>query len=282
MAKYEKLLKNLGLKLGEFKTKALQFKSTLKPKMPAGYKMKALPSRPTYRANGPSGSTGSSGQHNNVGIAPASAKNPKNVAQQIKNPEVKQDAMKQAKSLVKYLPNGQWVLQKKDDLDNQHHPRYKPWRVKYIQHSSDGEPDYIRVDPKNPHHVTLWNHLMRQNRHKIDSPNWNKEERKVAQLAWNAGIDYDKSSSEESGPTGDPMGNKSALHIQYSVEHPRFIEQHNQTRKQLIARNAHKHPQYPVGLGKDKYHGKPSGRDIAIMKDNGDYLTPQYDGKKNI
>ena len=42
--------------------------------------------------------------------APASAKNPVKVAQQIKDPSTKKIAVKQAKSLVKFDKNGQWSL----------------------------------------------------------------------------------------------------------------------------------------------------------------------------
>lgn len=42
--------------------------------------------------------------------APASTKNPVDVAQQIKEPKIKKVAVKQAKSLVKFEKNGQWSL----------------------------------------------------------------------------------------------------------------------------------------------------------------------------
>jgi hypothetical protein len=105
MARFEELLKKMDLKLKEFKTNALKFKPTLKPKVSAGHKLKPLPSRPKY------GNRRSVNQPK-TGIAPVSNKNPKNVAQQIKNPEAKKDALQRAKSLVKYFPNGQWILEK--------------------------------------------------------------------------------------------------------------------------------------------------------------------------
>ncbi len=101
----DELLKNLGVKLDNIKTKALQFNGTMRPKMPAGYKLKPLPSRPKHGYGAPN-------KTKIPGSGPRSKKNPVKQAQQIKDKGQKKEAMSQAKSLVKFLPNGQWTLVK--------------------------------------------------------------------------------------------------------------------------------------------------------------------------
>lgn len=103
----DQLLKNLGVKLNNIKTKALQFKPINRVKMPAGYKLKPLPSRPKHGTGAPKASK-------IPGSGPQSGKNPVKQAEQIKDRGQKKEAMSQAKSLVKFLPNGQWTLSKID------------------------------------------------------------------------------------------------------------------------------------------------------------------------
>ena len=101
----DELLKNLGVKLDNIKTKALKFKPTMRPKMKAGYKLKPLPSKPKHGFGTPKASKV-------PGSGPQSKKNPIKQAQQISDKGQKKEAMSQAKSLVKFLPNGQWTLVK--------------------------------------------------------------------------------------------------------------------------------------------------------------------------
>ncbi len=103
MVKVEKLLKNLANRLKGIKTTALQFKSNHKAKMPSGYKLKPLPGRPTHNSK--------MSTSNGAGTGPASTKNPMKVAQQVKG-DAKPEAVARAKSLIKFLPNGQWQLKK--------------------------------------------------------------------------------------------------------------------------------------------------------------------------
>jgi len=99
----DELLKNLGIKLDNIKTKALHFNSNIRPKVAAGYKLKPLPSKPKH-------GTGTPKTSKMPGSGPRSKKNPMKQAQQVKDKGQRREAKIQAKSLVKYLPNGQWTL----------------------------------------------------------------------------------------------------------------------------------------------------------------------------
>lgn len=102
------LIKALGYKLNNIKTKALKMNPLKPPKVAPGYKLKPLPSKPKY-------GLAVSNTSKIPGSGPSNNKSPVKMAQQIKNPDVKSDAMKQAKSMSKsgavtFSKNGQWKL----------------------------------------------------------------------------------------------------------------------------------------------------------------------------